>query len=191
MDHSKLTFRPKEGTPIPQRQVPTAIQPQLPAVDENATANVESSIDTLNVIGATNGASAGAPTSTGATPPSTSTSSSGMAPLLGSNGCSCRLISVSATNSAYPEWCEHTKEYLTHDPTKGMQVLPIEINRLAEFTRDDAVKAETSLRKLVQIWTVKFSCYEEGTCESEVVKAVWHLIQKLDPRYEARLKREK
>ncbi|KAJ8058987.1 hypothetical protein OCU04_011969 [Sclerotinia nivalis] len=158
MDHSKLTFGPKESAPVPQRQVPTAIQPQLPIVDENATANVESPTDTLNVIGATDGASAGASTSLGATLPSTSTSSSGMAPLLGSNSGSCLLISISATNSAYPKWREHTKEYLTHDHTRGVQVLPIEINSLAEFIRHDAVKAETSLPKLV------------GTCESEVVR---------------------
>lgn len=87
-------------------------------------------------------------------------SSSGIALLIVSNSCSCRSIPFLLPTLLSVNADSIKKDYLTHDLTRAIQVLPIEIDSLAKFIPDDAVKAEISLPNLVQIWTMKFSCYE-------------------------------
>ena len=87
-------------------------------------------------------------------------------------------VKIPTTNAVCTSWCEYTMQYMTYDPTIGMQVLPIPVDLLARFIIEEAIKADTPLQKLAHICLVKYSCYEKGSRESEVVSLVWGLIQK-------------
>ncbi|KAF7934723.1 uncharacterized protein EAE98_002768 [Botrytis deweyae] len=181
MDHSALTFRPKESSSVPHRQTSNATQPRLPEINEHTTlavgtsSTVKQSIGTSTVVGTNCGASACAVDSTGAL-----LSRLSLSPLEFTKPLSGQAISVRipSTNAICKSWCEYTTQYLTYDPTIGMQVLPIPVDLLAEFIIQEAIKADTPLKKVAQVYLVKFSCYEEGSRESEVVKMVWEFIQR-------------
>ncbi|KAF7896762.1 uncharacterized protein EAF01_009165 [Botrytis porri] len=181
MDHFALTFRPKQGFPVPQRQVSNTIQPQLPIIDEHAISAVGPSSEvnyppgTSDVVGANGGAPAYAIDPTDAILPSTS-----LSPPASTKALSAQPISVRipATNAICKSWCEYTTEYLSYDPTIGMQVLPIPVDLLAGFIIQEAMKADTPLPKLAHICLVKYSCYGKGSRESEVVKMVWELVHR-------------
>ncbi|KAI9642489.1 hypothetical protein NHQ30_009294 [Ciborinia camelliae] len=49
--HSVLAVRSKQEPSVPPQQIPTASQPQLPEIDENTTATINSSARTPNAIG--------------------------------------------------------------------------------------------------------------------------------------------
>ncbi|TGO36898.1 hypothetical protein BHYA_0112g00370 [Botrytis hyacinthi] len=181
MDHSALTFRPKESSSVPRRQASNATQPRLPEINEYTTlavgtsSTVKHSIGTSSVVGTNCGASACAVDSTGALLLCSSLSPGGFTKPLSGQPISALIPS---TNAICKSWCEYTMQYLTYDPAIGMQVLPIPIDLLAEFIVEEAIKADTPLQKLAHICLVKYSCYEEGSRESEVVKMVWEFIQR-------------
>ncbi|TGO28095.1 hypothetical protein BPAE_0032g00380 [Botrytis paeoniae] len=160
MDHFALTFRPKENPSVPQRQVSNAIQPQFPTIDEHAILAVRTSskakhpLDTASVAGANCGASACPVDSTDTISPSTSLSPLGITKPLSGQPISVR---IPATNAVCTSWCEYTTQYLTYDPIIGMQVLPIPVDRLAEFIIQEAFTADTPLQKLAHICLVKYS----------------------------------
>ncbi|KAF7959506.1 hypothetical protein EAE96_001122 [Botrytis aclada] len=180
MDHFALTFRPKENPSVPHRQVPNATQPQLPKINEFATLAVETSstvkqaLGTSGAVGENCGASACAVDSTDAPLPASLSPPQFTKPLSGQP----ISVRIPATNTIYTSWCEYTTQYLTYDPTIGMQVLPISVDLLAEFIIREARKADTPLQKLAHICLIKYSCYEKGSRESEVVKMVWELVQR-------------
>ncbi|THV55359.1 hypothetical protein BGAL_0009g00080 [Botrytis galanthina] len=181
MDHFALTFRPKESPSVSRRQASNATQPRLPEIDESTTlavgtsSTVEHPIGTSNFIGTNCGVSACAVDSTGALLPSPSAGPPEFIKPLSGQPISVRIPS---TNAVCKSWCEYTTQYLTYDPTIGMQVLPIPIDLLAEFIIQEAVKVDTPLRQLAHICLVKYSCHEKGSRESEVVKMVWEFIQR-------------
>ncbi|KAF7894176.1 hypothetical protein EAF00_007690 [Botryotinia globosa] len=181
MDHFALAFRPKESPSVPRRQASNATEPQLPEIDEHTTLAVENSsavkhpIGTPSVVGINCGASACALDSTSALLPSSPQSPLGFIKPLSGQPISVRIPS---TNAICKTWCEYTTQYLTYDPTIGMQVLPITIDLLAEFIIQEAIKRDTSLQQLAHICLVKYSCHEKGSRESEVVKMVWEFIQR-------------
>ncbi|KAM0125073.1 hypothetical protein ACHAO1_010786 [Botrytis cinerea] len=181
MDHFVLTFRPKEESSVPQRQVSNAFQPRMPTINEYATLTVGTSstvkhpLGTSSLDGGNYGAPACAIDSIDAILPSTSLSPLGFTKPLSGQPIS---VKIPTTNAVCTSWCEYTMQYMTYDPTIGMQVLPIPVDLLAKFIIEEAIKADTPLQKLAHICLVKYSCYEKGSRESEVVSLVWWLIQK-------------
>ncbi|KAF5867936.1 uncharacterized protein Bfra_007131 [Botrytis fragariae] len=180
MDHFALTFRPKEDSYVSHRQVLNASQPRLPTIDD-VTLSLETSLKakdpsgTSDVVGTKCGASVCALDSTDAILPPSSLSPLGSTKPLSGQPISVRIPS---TNAICKSWCEHTTQYLTYDPIIGMQVLPIPVDRLAGIIIQEAITADTPLQKLAHICLVKYSCYEKGSRESEVVKMVWGLTQR-------------
>ncbi|CCD48177.1 hypothetical protein BofuT4_P111900.1 [Botrytis cinerea T4] len=171
MDHFVLTFRPKEESSVPQRQVSNAFQPRMPTINEYATLTVGTSstikhpLGTSSLDGGNYGAPACAIDSIDAILPSTSLSPLGFTKPLSGQPIS---VKIPTTNAVCTSWCEYTMQYMTYDPTIGMQVLPIPVDLLARFIIEEAIKADTPLQKLAHICLVKYSCYEKGSRESEV-----------------------
>ncbi|QSZ32242.1 hypothetical protein DSL72_001816 [Monilinia vaccinii-corymbosi] len=170
MDHSTFALRPKEGSSVPARQVPTASQPQSAAVGRNTPTTIGSSARTP----ARTPAHPNAPaprvrpwTEARVVAPNTYHEGYTVPVIQPTSG----LLAVATETSAvapnvpgyHASYCEYTKEYF-HPHTLKVVTIPVSIlnGRLAAFN--------------------------PGTREFDVVTTVLALIDQRDPNYALRVK---